>query len=159
MIIIAILLLLVLSLSLVNIIINEKDKNKGAPKMPEIKTYFDFHSWLLDNLIKTNSNNVIWYINFQTLEDLWYEDEEPWVDVSLLVDNTYYSERIHEPELTPKTLKEWNTILKSALDSKSTDYNEKASVIHNAIKTIIESGQKIDPKLIEIRNELEQKGL
>jgi len=126
--------------------------------MPEIKTYFDFYSWLLDNLIKTNSNNVIWYINFQTLEDLWYEDEEPWVDVSLLVDNTYYSERIHEPELTPETLKEWNTILKSALDSKSTDYNEKASVIHNAIKTIIESGQEIDPKLIEIRNELQQKG-
>jgi hypothetical protein len=127
--------------------------------MPEIKTYFDFYSWLLDNLIKTNSNNVIWYINFQTLEDLWYEDEEPWVDVSLLVDNTYYSERIHEPELTPETLKEWNTILKSALDSKSTDYNEKASVINNAIKTIIESGQEIDPKLIEIRNELQQKGL
>ena len=127
--------------------------------MPEIKTYFDFYSWLLDNLIKTNSNNVIWYINFQTLEDLWYEDEEPWVDVSLLVDNTYYSERIHEPELTPETLKEWNTILKSALDSKSTDYNEKTSVIHNTIKTIIESGQEIDPKLIEIRNELQQKGL
>ena len=126
--------------------------------MPEIKTYFDFYSWLLDNLIKTNSNNVIWYINFQTLEDLWYEDEEPWVDVSLLVDNTYYSERIHEPELTPETLKEWNTILKSAIDSKSTDYNEKASVIHNTIKTIIESGQEIDPKLIEIRNELQQKG-
>ena len=126
--------------------------------MPEIKTYFDFYSWLLDNLIKTNSNNVIWYINFQTLEDLWYEDEEPWVDVSLLVDNTYYSERIHEPELTPETLKEWNTILKSALDSKSTDYNEKTSVIHNTIKTIIESGQEIDPKLIEIRNELQQKG-
>lgn len=127
--------------------------------MPEIKTYFDFYSWLLDNLIKTNSNNVIWYINFQTLEYLWYEDEEPWVDVSLLVDNNYYSERIHEPELTPETLKEWNTILKSALDSKSTDYNEKASVIHNTIKTIIESGQEIDPKLIEIRNELQQKGL
>ena len=127
--------------------------------MPEIKIYFDFYSWLLDNLIKTNSNNIIWYINFQTLEDLWYEDEEPWVDVSLLVDNTYYSERIHEPELTPETLKEWNTILKSAIDSKSTDYNEKASVIHNAIKTIIESGQEIDPKLIEIRNELQQKGL
>lgn len=120
--------------------------------MPEIKTYFDFYSWLLDNLIKTNSNNVIWYINFQTLEDLWYEDEEPWVDVSLLVDNTYYSEHIHEPELTPETLKEWNTILTSAIDSKSTDYNEKASVIHNTIKTIIESGQEIDPKLIEIRN-------
>ena len=127
--------------------------------MPEIKTYFDFYSWLRDNLIKTNSNNVIWYIKFQTLEYLWYEDEEPWVDVSLLVDNTYYSERIHEPELTPETLKEWNTILKSALDSKSTDYNEKASVIHNTIKTIIESGQEIDPKLIEIRNELKQKGL
>lgn len=125
--------------------------------MPEIKTYFDFYSWLLDNLIKTNSNNVIWYINFQTLEDLWYEDEEPWVDVSLLVDNTYYSERIHEPELTPETLKEWNTILTSAIDSKSTDYNEKASVIHNTIKTIIESGQEIDPKLIEIRNELQER--
>lgn len=133
------------------------DYEKGFT-MPEIKTYFDFYSWLLDNLIKTNSNNVIWYINFQTLEDLWYEDEEPWVDVSLLVDNTYYSERIHEPELTPETLKEWNTILKSALDSKSTDYNEKTSVIHNTIKTIIESGQEIDPKLIEIRNELQQKG-
>ena len=125
--------------------------------MPEIKTYFDFYSWLLDNLIKTNSNNVIWYINFQTLEDLWYKDEEPWVDVSLLVDNTYYSERIHEPELTPETLKEWNTILTSAIDSKSTDYNEKASVIHNTIKTIIESGQEIDPKLIEIRNELQER--
>ena len=125
--------------------------------MPEIKTYFDFYSWLLDNLIKTNSNNVIWYINFQTLEDLWYKDEEPWVDVSLLVDNTYYSERIHEPELTPETLKEWNTILTSAIDSKSTDYNEKDSVIHNTIKTIIESGQEIDPKLIEIRNELQER--
>lgn len=124
--------------------------------MPEIKTYFDFYSWLLDNLVKADSNNIIWYLNFQTLDDLWYEDEEPWVDVSLLVDNTYYSERIHEPELTPETLKEWNTILKSALDSKSTDYNEKASVIHNAIKTIIESGQEIDPKLIEIRNELQE---
>jgi len=125
--------------------------------MPEIKTYFDFYSWLLDNLVKADSNNIIWYLNFQTLDDLWYEDEEPWVDVSLLIDNTYYSERIHEPELTPETLKEWNTILKSALDSKSTDYNEKASVIHNAIKTIIESGQEIDPKLIEIRNELQER--
>ena len=127
--------------------------------MPEIKSYFDFYTWLVENLAKANSNNIIWYLSFQTLDDLWYEDEEPWVDVSLLVDNNYYSERIHEPDLTEETLKEWDDILKSALDSKSTTYNEKAKVINNAIKTIIESGQEIDPKLIEIRNELQEKGV
>lgn len=126
--------------------------------MPEIKTYFDFYQWVVETLAEARSTNVIWYISFQTLDDLWYEDEEPWVDISLLVDDTYYLERIHEPELTPDTLKEWDDILQSALNSKSTDYNEKAKVIHNAIKTIIESSQEIDPKLIEIRNELQQKG-
>lgn len=127
--------------------------------MSEIKSYFDFYNWLVDALAETTSNNVIWYLSFQTLDDLWYKDEEPWVDVSLLVDDNYYSERIHESDLTEQTLKEWDDVLKSALNSKSTDYNEKAKVIHNAIRTIIESGQEIDPKLIEIRNELQGKGV
>ena len=126
--------------------------------MPENKSHFDFYNWLVDTLAEATSNNVIWFLSFQTPDDLWYEDEEPWVDVSLLIDNNYYSGQIHEPELTEENLKEWDTILKSALNSKSTDYNEKASVVHNAIRTIIESHQEIDPKLIEIRNELQQKG-
>ena len=124
--------------------------------MPEIKSYFDFYNWLVDTLAETTSSNVIWYLSFQTLDDLWHKNEEPWVNVSLLIDNDYYSERIHEPELTEETLKEWDAILKSALNSKSTEYNEKAEVIHNAIRTIIESGQEIDPKLIGIRNELQE---
>ena len=127
--------------------------------MPEIKSYFDFYNWLVDTLAETTSNNVIWFLSFQIPDDLWYEDEEPWVDVSLLIDNNYYSERIHEPELTEENLKEWDDILKSALDSKSTNYNEKAGVIHNAIKTIIESHQELDPRLIELRNELQEKGV
>ena len=126
--------------------------------MPEIKSYFDFYNWLVDTLAETTSNNVIWFLSFQTPDDLWYEDEEPWVNVSLLIDNNYYSERIHEPELTEETLKEWDTILKSALNSKSTDYNDKASVIHDAIRTIIEANQEINPKLIELRNKLQKKG-
>ena len=125
--------------------------------MPEIKTYFDFYNWLVDTLAETTSNNVIWYLSLQTLDDLWHEDEEPWVDISLLIDDEYYSERIHEPDLTDETLKEWDDVLKSALNSKSTEYNENAEVIHNAIRTIIESGQEIDPRLIEIRNELQGK--
>lgn len=126
--------------------------------MQEIKSYFDFYTWLVENLIETNSNNVIWYLNFQTLDDLWYEDEKPWVDISLLVDDKYYSGRIHETELTEETLKEWDTILQSAKESKSTEYNEKANLIHKAIKTIIEFGEEIDPKLIELRNDLQTKG-
>lgn len=126
--------------------------------MTEIKSYFDFYNWLVDTLAETTSNNVIWFLSFQTPDDLWYEDEDPWVDVSLLIDNNYYSERIHEPELTEENLKEWDTILKLALNSKSTDYNEKASIIHDAIRTIIEANQEINPKLIELRNELQKKG-
>ena len=125
--------------------------------MPEIKSYFDFYNWLVDTLAETTSNNVIWYLSLQTLDDLWHEDEEPWVDISLLIDDEYYSEQIHEPDLTDETLKEWDDVLKSALNSKSTEYNENAEVIHNAIRTIIESGQEIDPRLIEIRNELQEK--
>lgn len=125
--------------------------------MPEIKTCFDFYNWLVDTLAETTSNNVIWYLSLQTLDDLCHEDEEPWVDISLLIDDEYYSERIHEPDLTDETLKEWDDVLKSALNSKSTEYNENAEVIHNAIRTIIESGQEIDPRLIEIRNELQEK--
>ena len=126
--------------------------------MQEIKSYFDFYTWLVENLIETNSNNVIWYLNFQTLDDLWYEDEQPWVDISLLVDDKYYSGRIHETELTEETLKEWDTILQSTKESKSTEYNKKANLIHKAIKTIIEFGEEIDPKLIELRNDLQTKG-
>ena len=125
--------------------------------MPEIKTYFDFYQWIVETLANARSNNVIWFLSFQTLDDLWYKNEEPSVNISLLIDNNYYSERIHEPEMTPDTLKEWNNILESALNSTSTDYNEKASLVHNAIRTIIEFGEEIDPKLIELRNEL-QKG-
>lgn len=127
--------------------------------MPEIKSYFDFYNWLVDTLAEATSNNVIWFLSFQTLDDLWYKNEEPWVEVSLLIDDEYYSERIYEPDLTNETLKEWDDVLKSALNSKSTEYNENAEVIHNAIRTIIESGQEIDPKLIEIRNELQEKGV
>lgn len=126
--------------------------------MEQTKSYFDFYNWLIENLVETNSNNLIWYLNFQTLEDLWYDDEQPWVDISLLVDDKYYSERIHEPELTEETLKKWDAILQSAKESKSTEYNEKANLIHKAIKTIIEFGEEIDPKLIELRNELQTKG-
>lgn len=124
--------------------------------MEQTKSYFDFYNWLIENLVETNSNNVIWYLNFQTLEDLWYDDEQPWVDISLLVDDKYYSERIHEPELIEETLKKWDAILQSAKESKSTEYNEKANLIHKAIKTIIEFGEEIDPKLIELRNELQK---
>ena len=125
--------------------------------MPEIKTNIDFFEWLAINLNHTKSNNVIWNLRRQKTE--YYNDEEPWVDISLLIDDDYYSDFITEHELTPETIKNWDAILKSALDSKSTNYNEKASVVHNAIRTIIESHQEIDPKLIEIRNELQGKGV
>ena len=125
--------------------------------MEQTKSYFDFYTWLVENLVETNSNNVIWHLRFQTLDDLWYDDEQPWVDISLLVDDKYYSERIHETELTEETLKEWDAILQSAKESKSIEYNEKANLIHKAIKTIIEFGEEIDPKLIELRNELQKR--
>ena len=130
---------------------------KGDPSMSEIKTNIDFFEWLVENLIHNKSNNVIWKLKRQKTE--YRNDEEPWVEVSLLIDDKYYSDFITKSQLTPDTLKEWNTILKSALNSKSTDYNDKAKVIHNAIRTIIESGQELDPELIELRNELQQKGL
>lgn len=125
--------------------------------MPEIKTNIDFFEWLAENLNHSKSNNVIWNLRRQKTE--YYNDEEPWVDILLLIDDDYYSDFITESQLTPDTLKEWDTILKSAINSKSTDYNEKASVVHNAIRTIIESHQDFDTKLIDIRNELQQKGL
>lgn len=125
--------------------------------MQEIKSYFEFYFFLIDRLVLTKSNNVIWYINYQTLDDLWYDDEEPWVDVSLLVDNQYYYERVHESELTEESIKKWDNIIKSALKSKSTEYNEDAKIIHNAIKTIIESGEDLDQNLIKLRNELQRK--
>lgn len=124
--------------------------------MPEIKTNIDFFEWLAENLNHSKSNNVIWNLRRQKTE--YYNDEEPWVDILLLIDDDYYSDFITESQLTPDTLKEWDTILKSAINSKSTDYNEKASVVHNAIRTIIESHQDFDTKLIDIRNELQQKG-
>ena len=125
--------------------------------MPEIKTNIDFFEWLAINLNHTKSNNVIW--NLRRQKTKYHNDEEPWVDILLLIDDDYYSDFITEHELTPETIKYWNVILKSAINSKSTDYNEKASVVHNAIRTIIESHQEINPKLIEIRNELQGKGV
>ena len=35
--------------------------------MPEIKSYFDFYNWLVDTLAEATSNNVIWFLSFQTL--------------------------------------------------------------------------------------------
>lgn len=125
--------------------------------MPEIKTYYDFFNWFIETLFKTKSNNVIWYLNFATEDDLW-KDEEPWVDISLLVDDKYYSTIVYEGELTDDYLEHWGKVLQNALDSKSTEYNHDANIVHNAIRTIIESGQDLDPELIEIRNELQEKG-
>ena len=126
--------------------------------MPEIKTYYDFFNWIIETLFKTKSNNVIWYLSFATEDDLW-KDEEPWVDISLLVDNKYYSTLVYEGELTDEYLEHWKKVLQNALNSKSTEYNHDANLVHNAIRTIIESGQDLDSELIELRNELQQKGL
>jgi len=131
---------------------------KGTQTMPEIKSYFDFFNWIIENLFKTKSNNVIWYLSFATEDDLW-KDEEPWVDISLLVDNKYYSTLVYEGELTDEYLHHWEKVLQKALDSKSIEYNHDASLIHKAIRTIIESGQDLDPELIELRNELQEKGV
>jgi hypothetical protein len=124
--------------------------------MPEIKTYYDFFNWFIETLFKTKSNNVIWNLSFSTEDDLW-KGEEPWVDIVLLIDDNYYSTIVYEGELTDEIIKYWNEILQSALDSKSTEYNLNANLVHNAIRTIIESGQDLDPDLIALRNEL-QKG-
>lgn len=126
--------------------------------MPEIKTYFDFYNWFIETLFKTNSNNVIWYLSFQTLEDSWIDDEKPWVDISLLVDSEYHNTRIHEGELTDEMIQHWDNVIQKALKSKSTKYNHDANIIHNAIKTIIVAGEDLDPELIEIRDELQEKG-
>lgn len=125
--------------------------------MPEIKTYYDFFNWIIETLFKTKSNNVIWYLSFATEDDLW-KDKEPWVDISLLVDNKYYSTLVYEGELTDEYLEHWKKVLQNALDSKSTEYNHDANLVHNAIRTIIESGQDLDSELIELRNELQLKG-
>ena len=126
--------------------------------MPEIKSYFDFFNWFIETLFKTKSNNVIWYLSFATEDDLW-KSEEPWVDISLLIDDKYYSTLVYEGELTDEYLHHWEKVLQKALDSKSIEYNHDASLIHKAIRTIIESGQDLDPELIELRNELQEKGV
>ena len=123
--------------------------------MPEIKTYYDFFNWFIETLFKTKSNNVIWNLSFSTEDDLW-KGEEPWVDIVLLIDDNYYSTIVYEGELTDEIIKYWNEILQSALDSKSTEYNLNANLVHNAIRTIIESGQDLDPDLIALRNELQE---
>lgn len=123
--------------------------------MPEIKSYFDFYQYLVENLIKTNSNNVIWHLSVQTLEDTWYDDDEPWVDVSLLVDSDYYNTRVYENDLTDETLQYWENVIQKALKSKSIEYNRKASLVHKAIKAIIEADEDLDPELIGLRNELQ----
>ena len=124
--------------------------------MPEIKTYYDFFNWVIETLFKTKSNNVIWYLSFATEDDLW-KDKEPWVDISLLVDDKYYSTLVYQGELTDEYLNHWEKVLQNALDSKSTKYNHDANLVHNAIRTIIESGQDLDPELIELRNELQER--
>ena len=124
--------------------------------MPEIKTYYDFFNWFIETLFKTKSNNVIWHLSFATEDDLW-KGGEPWVDISLLVDNKYYATTVYQGELTDEYLKHWEKVLQSALDSKSTEYNEQAKTVHNAIRTIIESGEDLDQDLIELRNELQEK--
>ena len=124
--------------------------------MPEIKTYFDFFNWFIETLFKTKSNNVIWYITFATEDDLW-KGGDPWVDFSLLVDDKYYSTLVYQSQLTDEYLEHWEKVLQNAIDSKSTEYNHDANLVHNAIRTIIESGQDLDPKLIELRNELQGK--
>lgn len=88
--------------------------------MSEIKSYFDFYQYLVENLIKTNSNNVIWHLSVQTLEDTWHDDEEPWVDISLLVDSEYHNTRIYEGELTDEMIQHWDNVIQKALKSKST---------------------------------------
>jgi len=123
--------------------------------MPEIKTYYDFFNWFIETLFKTKSNNVIWDLSFSTEDDLW-KDEEPWVDIVLLVDDKYYSTIVYQGELTDEYLEYWEKVLQNALDSKSTEYNHDANLVHNAIKTIIESGQDLDPDLISLRNELQE---
>ena len=125
--------------------------------MPEIKTYYDFFNWFIETLFKTKSNNVIWYLSFATEDDLW-KGGEPWVEISLLIDNKYYSTIVYESELTDEYLEYWENVLQNALDSKSIEYNRKANLVHNAIRTIIESSQDLDPELIELRNELQTKG-
>lgn len=126
--------------------------------MPEIKTYYEFFNWFIETLFKTKSNNVIWYLSFAKEDDLW-KGEEPWVDISLLIDDKYYSTFVYEGELTDDYLEHWKKVLQNALDSKSTEYNHDANLVHNAIRTIIESGQDLDPELIELRNELQEKGV
>lgn len=123
--------------------------------MPEIKSYFDFYQYLIENLIQTNSNNVIWHLSVQTLEDTWHDDDEPWVDVSLLVNSDYYNTRVYENNLTDETLQYWENVIQKALKSKSIEYNHKASLVHKAIKTIVEADEDLDPELIRLRNELQ----
>lgn len=110
---------------------------------------------MVENLIKTNSNNVIWHLSFQTLEDTWHNDDEPWVDVSLLVDSDYYNTKVYENDLTDETLQYWENVIQKALKSKSIEYNHKASLVHKVIKTIIEADEDLDPELIGLRNELQ----
>lgn len=122
----------------------------------EIKSYTDFFNWFIETLFKTKSNNVIWNLIFATEDDL-SKGDEPWVDIILLVDNQYYSTIVYQGELTDEYLEYWEKVLQSALDSKSTEYNEQAKIVHNAIRTIIESGEDLDQDLIELRNELQEK--
>lgn len=81
-----------------------------------------------------------------------------WVDISLLVDSEYHNTRIYEGELTEEMIQHWDNVIQKALKSKSTKYNHDANIIHNAIKTIIVAGEDLDPELIEIRDELQEKG-
>lgn len=126
--------------------------------MTKIETYYDFFNWFIETLFKTKSNNVIWYLSFSTEDDLW-KGGEPWVDISLLVDDKYYSTLVYEGELTDEYLEHWEKVLQKALDSKSIEYNHDASIIHNTIRTIIESGQDLDSELIKLRNELQENDL
>ena len=55
-------------------------------------------------------------------------------------------------------IQHWDNVIQKALKSKSTKYNHDANIIHNAIKTIIVAGEDLDLELIEIRDELQEKG-
>lgn len=97
-------------------------------------------------LSQVKSSDVAWNIKYS--EPL---AEEEILEVHLLVGNKLIQETYVDADWD-KVAKELRPLLEQALVQPSTEFIERAKLLHKTIVSMVENGVELDPELIILRN-------
>ena len=115
-----------------------------------MENYFDFYDWLEAQLQHTHTT---WFIRCCDPNNL--EQEEPWVELQLLIGDDYIHEVYYEFKMTwYERMVELQPLINRAQAQQPTVYVNNAAIIHKAIITMIEHGIPVDNDLVQLQRNI-----